>query len=60
MKKIFLAFMALVTLAACNETSLPQTNEMGSFKVSVEDVADDYITKASADFDVNTFNVEIT
>ena len=39
--------MALVTLAACNETSRPQTNEMGSGKVSVEDVADDGMTKAS-------------
>ena len=62
MKKIFFSISAAaVVLAGCGEQELPQKNEIGSFSVSVEDVVDDYITKADASaLDVNTFEVEIT
>ena len=57
MKKIFFSISAAaVVLAGCGEQELPQKNEIGSFSVSVEDVVDDYITKADASaLDVNTF-----
>lgn len=62
MKKIFFSISAAaVVLAGCGEQELPQKNEIGSFSVSVEDVVDDYITKADASaLDVNTFEVKIT
>lgn len=60
MKKIFFQIAAVALLAGCIENELPQKKEIGSFSISVEDVADDYITKSESTFDINTFEVNIT
>lgn len=61
MKKLFIAISAAaVCLAGCGQQEMPQQVKSGSFSVSVEDVTDNYITRADAQLDINTFEVEIS
>ena len=60
MKKILFLISALVFLAGCIDNELPQKKEIGSFAISVADVADDYITRSETTFDVSSFEVNIT